>query len=417
MPSAATGANERGIVLVTVLLLLAVLTALGAAAVLQGTVDLRICGNHLAGIQARYAAEAGASVAAAIFLQDPGAFPERRTAQRLGLPTTPPAKPNLGKNTAYWCPSITYDPADPPEWADIRCQGTALDTDSLGDITVRMGAAYGSRFDCAAFGEEWVRLSGRAYTDSYLSVLFPWTAEGGRQRGDVATNGTGPGAITLAGRAKVHGSAVIGVKGYTDEGIRLSGRAAEITGERKVAVVPKDVTAVALPRRVQNVALTPSLTLPGGSYRICGMKPAGGTNIRIGGDVTLIVDGDLYTTGKSEIRVPPGSSLALYVAGDMLLSGTGIVNETEIPEKVRILGASTCREVSLSGGSALHAAVYAPQADIRISGGTELFGAVVGKTVDIRGAARVHYDEALREAGGETVPTGFRILWCRDNPT
>ncbi|HPX12223.1 MAG TPA: hypothetical protein PKW20_08050 [Syntrophales bacterium] len=184
-----------------------------------------------------------------------------------------------------------------------------------------------------------------------------------------------------------------------------------------MAVVPKDVTAVVPPRRVQNVALTPSLTLPGGSYRICGTKPAGGTNIRIGGDVTLIVDGNLFTTGKTQIRVPSGSSLALYVAGDMLLSGAGIVNETEIPEKVRILGVSTCREVSLSGGSALHAAVYAPQADIRISGGTELFGAVVGKTVDIHGAARVHYDEALREAGGETVPTGFRILWCRDNPT
>lgn len=129
MPSAATREKERGVVLVTVLLLLSVLTALGATAVLQGTVDLRICGNHLAGLQARYAAEAGASVAAAIFLRDPCAFPERRTAQRLGLPTTRPAKPNLEEKAAYWCPSITYDPADPPEWADIRCQGTAIDTD------------------------------------------------------------------------------------------------------------------------------------------------------------------------------------------------------------------------------------------------------------------------------------------------
>lgn len=416
MSSAATGKNERAIVLVTVLLLLAVLTALGAAAVLPATADLRICGNHLAGIQARYAAEAGASVAAAAFVRDPGAFPERRTAQRLGLPTTQPAKPNLEKKAAYWCPSITYDPADPPSWADIRCQGTVLDTDSLGDITVRLGAAYGSRFDCAAFGEEWVRLSGLAYTDSYLSGLFPWTAEGGRQRGDVATNGTGPGAITIAGQATVHGSAAIGAKGYTEEGIHLSGRAAEITGERKVAVVPKDVTAVVLPRHCSSLALTPSMTIPGGAYRLSGLKSTGATNILIDGDVTLIVDGDLFATGKTRIRVPSGSSLVLYVDGDMLLSGGEIVNEMKIPEKVRIYGASTCREVSLSGGSAFHAAVYAPQADIRISGGTELFGAAAGKTVDIRECARVHYDEALREAGGGTVPTGFRILWWRDNP-
>lgn len=416
MSSAATGKNERAIVLVTVLLLLAVLTALGAAAVLPATADLRICGNHLAGLQARYAAEAGASVAAAIFLRDPGAFPERRTAQRLGLPTTRPAKPNLEKKAAYWCPSITYDPADPPEWADIRCQGTALDTDSLGDITVRMGAAYGGRFDCAAFGEEWVRLSGRAYTDSYLSGLFPWTAEGGRERGDVATNGTAPGAITLTGQATVHGSATIGAKGYTDEGIRLKGRAAEITGERRVAVAPKDTTAVVLPRHCSSLALTPSMTIPEGAYRLSGMKSTGGANIRIDGDVTLIVDGDLFATGKTRIRVPSGSSLALYVDGDMLLSGGEIVNEMEIPEKVRIYGASTCREVSLAGGSAFHAAVYAPGAHIRISGETELFGAAAGKTVDICECARVHYDEALREAAGGTVPTGFRILWWRDDP-
>jgi hypothetical protein len=411
-----TGGKERGFVLVTALLLLSVLTTLGTAAVLQGTADLRICGNHLAGIQARYAAEAGVNVAAAVFLRNPEAFLEKRTAREMGLPTARPATPHLRNKGAYWFPSITYDPADPPAWVDIRCLGSVLDTNSLGDITVRMGAAYDSRFDCAAFGEEWVHMGGRTYTDSFISVLSPWTAEGGRERGDIATNGTRPGAITLAGQAKVYGSAAIGAKGYTDEGIRLLGRIVEITGERKVAVAPKDTTAVALPHRCTSLALTPSMTIPGGIYRLSGMKSTGGTNILIGGDVTLIVDRDLFTAGKTKIRVPPGSSLALYVAGDMILSGGEIVNETEIPANVRIYGTSACRRVSLAGGSALHAAIYAPQADIRISGGTELFGAAVGRTVDVQGESSIHYDEALRDADGGTALTALVTLWWRDNP-
>lgn len=375
--------KERGIVLVTVLLLLSLFTALGTAAV---------------------------------FLRNPGAFSQKWTAADLGLPQAEPAEPNLGEHAAYWFPSITYDPGTPPEWVDIRCRGSVLNTKSLGDITVRLGAAYSGRFDCAAFGEERVCLAGRAYTDSYLSDLFPWSVQGGRRGGDIGTNGIRPGAIAIAGQATVYGSATIGKKGYTDEGISISKGAGGITGERRVAAARKNMAPVSLPEVGDFLDLSGSPTVPAGTYRYSGVKLDSETCVTIGGDVVFLIDGNLQTGGRGKIRISPGCSLALYVSGDVCLAGGGIVNETEIPANVRIYGTRTCRSVVLAGRQALHAAVYTPGADIRFSGSVDLFGAVAGRSVDLGQGGCVHYDEALRNIDGGTTLSRLRVLWLRDNP-
>lgn len=58
-------AAEKGIALVTCIVILAVLSMLGAAAILSSQTDRNIAGNETAGIQALYAAEAGISMAIA----------------------------------------------------------------------------------------------------------------------------------------------------------------------------------------------------------------------------------------------------------------------------------------------------------------------------------------------------------------
>lgn len=408
--------KEQGIVLVTTLLLLSVITIFGTAAVLQGATDLRISRNYWTAVQARYAAEAGAGVAAAVFLRNPGAFSQKGTAADLGLPQAKPAKPNLGEDAAYWFSSITYDPATSPEWVDIRCRGSVLKTENLGDITVRLGAAYSGRFDCAAFGEEGVRLDGQAYTDSYLSDLSPWSVQGGRRGGDIGTNGIRPGAIAVKGQATVYGSATIGAKGYTDEGISISKGAGGITGKRRVAVARKNMAPVSLPEGGDFLDLSGSPAVSAGTYRFSGLNLDSETSVRIGGNVVFLIDGALRTGGRGEIRVSPGSSLTLYVSGDVCLAGGGIVNETGIPANVRIYGTRTCREVVLAGRQTLYAAVYTPGANIRFSGGVDLFGAVAGRSVDLGQGGCVHYDEALRNVDGGTTLSRLRVLWVRDNP-
>ncbi|MBC2696505.1 MAG: hypothetical protein HF982_14760 [Desulfobacteraceae bacterium] len=62
-------------------------------------------------------------------------------------------------------------------------------------------------FNFAAFGDEWVDISGRhAYTDSYDSSVAPWTGEGNMQNGEVGTNSIDAGDLDV-GNGSIYGDA------------------------------------------------------------------------------------------------------------------------------------------------------------------------------------------------------------------
>lgn len=131
------------------------------------------------------------------------------------------------------------------------------------------------------------------------------------------------------------------------------------------------------------------------------------------GDVTLVVTGDVEI--KGDFQVGPNASLTMYFDGDMDIGGNGVMNLTNLPEKLIMYGTGTGQTVKLSGNGAAHAAIYAPDADLELKGGGVLgvfMGAAVAKTVFINGNYEFHYDEALADLGSSGVYTvgGWREL-------
>jgi hypothetical protein len=88
---------------------------------------------------------------------------------------------------------------------------------------------------------------------------------------------------------------------------------------------------------------------------------------------------------------------SIYVTADSTFSGNGIVNTTHIAGNLRIFSSlsSSNQGITLAGGSAAYAAVYAPNAYVKFTGGSDFFGSAVGYGIDDTGGTNIHYDEAL----------------------
>ncbi|MCB1123779.1 MAG: hypothetical protein KJT03_19650, partial [Verrucomicrobiae bacterium] len=125
----------------------------------------------------------------------------------------------------------------------------------------------------------------------------------------------------------------------------------------------------------------------------------------VDGPVRFIVDGGW--TSKGEIQVTSNGSVELYITGDLDIGGNGIVNSDGIPADFVIYGTNSVeggQTIKMHGNGALYAAVYAPNAHIEMKGGGNsgtFMGAAVGYTVTMTGNSNFHYDEALKEFGGD----------------
>ena len=100
-----------------------------------------------------------------------------------------------------------------------------------------------------------------------------------------------------------------------------------------------------------------------------------------------------------------GSSLTVWVEGDVKVAGKGLGNNNTRPGTCRIFGISTSaagQAVHLAGNGVLKSVVYAPNGDVVINGNGDVQGALVGRTVTFTGNAAFHYDESLANEGGNT---------------
>ncbi|MCB1123778.1 MAG: hypothetical protein KJT03_19645, partial [Verrucomicrobiae bacterium] len=120
-------------------------------------------------------------------------------------------------------------------------------------------------------------------------------------------------------------------------------------------------------------------------------------------------------TSKGELEVTSNGSVELFINGDLDIGGNGIVNVSGIPSKFLIYGTNTVeggQTFKISGNGALYAAVYSPNANLEMKGGGNagtFMGAAVANKIVMTGNSNFHYDEALKEFGGDG---SYRIsLW------
>ena len=126
-----------------------------------------------------------------------------------------------------------------------------------------------------------------------------------------------------------------------------------------------------------------------------------------GGDVVLHVTGDVAMNGGSQIQVGAGSSLTLYVDGDMMgdsLNNVEINNYTGIPGdfKLCLLGTSE-PYIEFINNSDLFMAIYAPNTDVIFKNNTNFRGSIIAKSVFMKNNSLFYYDKALQ---GESIGSG-----------
>ncbi len=152
-----------------------------------------------------------------------------------------------------------------------------------------------------------------------------------------------------------------------------------------------------------------------------------GQTLRIEGNVALVIEGDLSVYGTVEV-VPPFGELKLYLRDGLLVTGAGLINETQDPSKMIIYQTTSNSYGStiwLGGDEPIYASIYAPKASVYFFGlyrgrpfygaNKTYYGAVVGRNVLIYGDYDFHYDEALKEA--ETANRTYAIeKWYNPDP-
>ena len=410
--------NEKGIALVTILVLLMLLSLIGSTALFSSNTGKKISANYRYAADALQNADAGIADAARQLLNKTivgnGETGWNQSGSTTGFTngftvSYVTRTDNTGNKT------IAYDSTGKPYY-QIDAVGYSSGANG---VERRIKAVIqlkhsGSTFDSGIFADDWVALKGQGYVDSFDSTAGAWTGEGVRRNGHVGTNARGSGVIDLMGQPDIYGNAIVGPGGAPTD-VTTSGQA-EVHGEKTVASEKKDMTPKQDPGNGIPLTLSGTMTIPGGEYRVSNIQLSGQNTITINGNVTLYVDGNFKTAGQSKLKINDGASLTLYVNGNIDMAGQGIVNMNQKAEKVIVYGTESCQDVKLAGQSVLYAAIYAPKAAATFTGQADIFGSVITKNITVTGQGSIHYDEALRnQGGGGGAVTGYKMISWKES--
>lgn len=125
-------------------------------------------------------------------------------------------------------------------------------------------------------------------------------------------------------------------------------------------------------------------------------------------------EADIYVTGdfNGNLIVDPGTSVHLYVQGNVTLGPNALQNLTNVAANVQIYGVSSnsgpspTMSIDTTGNPV--AAVYAPTHAVTLSGNGGFSGALTTASLTIPSGADVHFDEALALQTGPVL--GYQLI-------
>ncbi|MGA1825709.1 MAG: PilX N-terminal domain-containing pilus assembly protein [bacterium] len=155
------------------------------------------------------------------------------------------------------------------------------------------------------------------------------------------------------------------------------------------------------------------------SFKNCNIT--GGTSLRIQGDVEIYIDGDFTTNSNSDLIIASNSSLTIYITGSFTPDSNGTINNQGEPKdftlfSTAVSSSATDYKVHFCSNTALYGVVYAPYAAIDMSSNILVYGALMGKYITMSSNTDFFYDEDLANedfgAPPSTTPTGFtKVVW------
>lgn len=146
--------------------------------------------------------------------------------------------------------------------------------------------------------------------------------------------------------------------------------------------------------------------------------------IKIEGNVTLLIKGDIHTKNTTfEFTDLAASSLTILTTGKIyidtntdLFSGETVNSEGKPPLTVySSYENDTEYALNITANADMYTKLYAPLGNLNLSGGAQIMGAVRGKNVTISSATAIHYDEVLSTLNDkietEAVPASYSAIY------
>ncbi|HEY6071515.1 MAG TPA: hypothetical protein VIU85_09095 [Chthoniobacterales bacterium] len=247
-----------------------------------------------------------------------------------------------------------------------------------------------------------------------------------QENGDIATDGQ----LIDAGNAHIFGDVA------TNAGT-VSG-AANITGTERTDFYQEPIpvgaptwtaTNSSVTSVTGNATITAAATRGSASsrYILSQVSLSGSKTLTIAGNpsgtqtyVEIYVTGDISVSGTSQIIIQPGVTATIYFAGNVDITGQGVLNSNNQPGDLLLYGIEpsdgSSKHLKFAGNAQITASIYAPGYDVTVNGGGtngHVYGSIVGKTVTMTGVSNLHYDEQL---GSRGMINNYKIVsWFEDN--
>jgi len=392
--------NKRGVVLIICYVAIMVLTILGAAFLTRSISERSVASEYYYSTQAFWLAEAGI----------------QQSLWELNHNNCAGCSP-CGANR---CVSGTLSGGS--YIATISSGNTTItSTGSFPNATVQrtvMGTLNPSQsvFQYGIFSSNTISFSNSASTDSYDSsrgdynALLPDGTHNVGKNGDVGTDSTAAGAITLNNSAIIKGDAGVGgdpVSGIQPPPPQPPAVDQHITGSRNGGVnidfpavpVPTPPAGSWSPCTVCKLTGTDNKPLASGSYSATVFSLSNSSQLNINGDVTLYITGDFALQNSSQLKISSGGNLTLYVDGTFSIGNSAQLNNvTKIPNNLTFYSrySQPTGGVNFANSGSLYGTVYAPQTHVDISNSFEIYGALVAKSTSLFNSTKIHYDEVLK---------------------
>ena len=281
----------------------------------------------------------------------------------------------------------------------VQVRGTDASEQRSVEVIIRQIPA--SVFEFALFGAQNLNVSGSAITDSYNSENGVYDSNNHDHNGDVGTNATTAGGVTVNGSIFIDGQVAVGPDVSDPTSVVTGYDPAFITGGTSPASDTQDVlstsstfpmTSVDLPPGIDPATQCPDTTIQGGTE--LELTPTGGPlsngtycyrNLTVQGNAKLTASGNV----------------TVYLTGTLTARGDSVIGNPLNPMAMAMLMVSnaqaTLEEGTFTGSTQFYGGLYGPDATITVQGNAEVFGSVVGKVVNVTGSAAIHYDEAMTQ--------------------
>ena len=399
--------NERGMVLVVSVLLLAALTILGTTTVMQTSTDLKISTNYKTSTQAFYDADAGVQYVLkqlATDLDDSDSTTVDLTADPISLSYSPPT------GFSFTPPAVLTSLGGDQYSFPVTGHGS---NNSEVVIEVVFSAEQKSLFEYGLFSNGLLDLKSGAELYSYDSrdtpdttlVTFPDASTG---EADIGSNTE----VSTKMATYIDGDLALGADTsgtdatWTDVGTpTVTGTAGTTVGHIDPDPLGANDPSSALYDKFIDIVTTNDNGTAGD-----GSPLEGATAINLdNGDTLTLTAGDYYIT---EIILKNGSTLEIdATSGPVNIYLDGIIDaedgelEAKNGSAINNLGQSTdfsifsnsSQDIIFKHSSDFKGMVYAPNADVQLNNSAGVYGLIWGNTVGINNSGGFYFDEAIKD--------------------